>query len=137
MAVCRLYIEGKQHRQLSHKPATRAEDPLELIYSNLYKLIKPISFDEYIYFIFFINDYIRITYIYGLKRKSFKYILEKFKEFKAEVKNQLGKIIKRLCINGGGEYKKIIGAYLKESGIIHETTAPYSPEQNNIAEKVN
>ena len=64
-------------------------------------------------------------------------MLEKFKEYKKEVENQLRKKIKRLRTDGGGEYQKALQSYLKEHGIIHETTAPYSPEQNGISERAN
>src|SRR5208282_6395850 len=39
--------------------------------------------------------------------------------------------------DGGGEYEKWMEAHLKGSGIIHETTAPYSPDQNGVAERAN
>ena len=64
-------------------------------------------------------------------------MLEKFKEFKAEVEKQLSRKIKRLRTDGGGEYKKAFGGYLKKKGIIHETTAPYSPDQNGVSERAN
>jgi transposase InsO family protein len=78
-----------------------------------------------------------MTYIYPLKKKSSASVLERFKEYKPEVEKQMGKLIKRLRIDGGGEYEKWMGKHLKGSGIIHETTAPYSPDQNGVAERAN
>jgi hypothetical protein len=49
----------------------------------------------------------------------------------------MGKLIKCLRIDGGGEYEKWMGKHLKGSGIIHETTAPYSPDQNDVVERTN
>ena len=40
--------------------------------------------------------------VYQMRRKSETF--EKFKEFRAEVKNQLGKHIKAIWSNRGGEY---------------------------------
>jgi len=64
-------------------------------------------------------------------------MLEKFKEFKAEVENQLGRKIKRLRTNGGEKYKKTFEKYLKENEIIHETTVSYFPNQNGVSERAN
>ena len=64
-------------------------------------------------------------------------MLERFKEFKAEVENQLDRKIKRLRTDGGGEYKKTFRKYLKEHGIVHETRVLYSPDQNGVSEQAN
>ena len=40
-------------------------------------------------------------------------------------------------IDGGGEYEKWMRIHLKDSEIIHETTAPYNPDQNEITERTN
>jgi len=137
VGVCDACMEGKQHRQQSHKPATRATQPLELIHSDLCGPIDPTSFGGAMYFILFIDDCTRYTYIYPLKRKTSSSVLEKFQEYKAEVEKQLDRNIKRLRTDGGGEYENWMGNYLKETGIIHETTAPYSPDQNGVAERAN
>ena len=71
-----------------------------------------------------------------MKRKSEAF--EKFKEFKAEVENQLGKHIKAIRSNRGGKY--LLGDfkdYLIENGIVFQMTAPRTPQQNGIAERRN
>ena len=46
--------------------------------------------------------------------------------------------INKLRSDRGGEYRsKEAEAYLKEYGIIAETTAPYSPQSNRTAERKN
>ena len=56
----------------------------------------------YEYFITFTDDYSRYGYVY-LMRRTFE-AFEKIKEFRAEVENQLGKYIKAIQSNRGGEY---------------------------------
>ena len=63
---------------------------------------------------------------------------EKFKKFRAEVKNQLGKHIKAMRSNHGGEY--LLGDfkdYLTQNGIVSQLTAPGTPQQNGVAERRN
>ena len=56
----------------------------------------------YEYFITFTDDLSRYGYVYLMKHKSEAF--EKFKEFQSEVQNQLGKKIKFLRSDRGGEY---------------------------------
>jgi hypothetical protein len=62
---------------------------------------------------------------------------EIFIEFKTKVENKSGKQIKILSTDGGGEYQGAVAAYLKKEGIIYETTASYTSEQNGISEQAN
>src|SRR5277367_4181489 len=137
VGVCEACVEGKQHRRPSHQPATRAKEPLELIHSDLCGPIDPTTYGRTNYYLLFTDDLTRMTYIYPLKKKSSADVLEKFKEYKPEVEKQTGKLIKRLRTDRGGEYERWMEAHLKGSGIIHETTAPYSPDQNGVAERAN
>ena len=59
-----------------------------------------------------------------------------FLKHKAEVENQLDRKIKRLRSDRGGEYGTIfLENFCEKNGIIHETSAPYTPQQNGIAER--
>ena len=137
VGVCEACLEGKQHRQPSHKPATRASEPLELVHSDLCGPIDPTTYGGTNYYVLFTDDFTRMTHIYPLKRKTSAEVLERFREYRPEVEKQTGKSIKRLRTDGGGEYEKWMKDHLKGSGIIHETTAPYSPDQNGVAERAN
>jgi hypothetical protein len=64
--------------------------------------------------------------------------LDCFKIYKAEVENQLERRIKCVRSYRGGEYlSNDFGEYCAEHGIIHETTAPHSPQSNGVAERKN
>ena len=64
-------------------------------------------------------------------------VIEVFKHYKNEVENQLGKRIKAIRSDRGGEYESPFMEFCSEHGIIHQTTAPYSPQSNGIAERKN
>lgn len=89
-----------------------------------------------LYFVTFIDDYTRKVKVYFIKSKD--EVINCFREFKAEVENQKGMSIKILRTDNGKEYlNKQMAAELKKSGIIHQTTVPYTPEQNGLAERMN
>ncbi|GKC92548.1 pol polyprotein [Tanacetum coccineum] len=54
-----------------------------------------------------------------------------------EVENQLGRKIKVVRSDRGGEYVSPFAKLCAKHGIRHEFTAPYSPQQNGIAERKN
>ena len=67
---------------------------LELVHSDVCGPMSTQARDGYEYFITFIDDYSRFGYVYLMKQKFEAF--EKYKEFKAEVENQLGKHIKAI-----------------------------------------
>ena len=99
--------------------------------------IIPTTFGGMKDYVLFINDYTRMMFIYPLKGKTSGEVLERFKEYKAKAEKHTGKEIKRLRTDGGGKYQMWVSVYLKQVGIIHEMTAPYSLDQNGIAERAN
>ncbi|KAL0323861.1 UNVERIFIED_CONTAM: Retrovirus-related Pol polyprotein from transposon TNT 1-94 [Sesamum calycinum] len=78
---------------------------------------------------------VRYCYVYLLRSKD--EALEAFKLYKNEVENQLSKTIKAIRSDRGGEYGAPFEEFCSEFGIIHQTTAPYSPQSNGIAERKN
>ncbi|GJR91795.1 pol polyprotein [Tanacetum coccineum] len=63
--------------------------------------------------------------------------IDKFVLYKTEVENQLGRKIKVVRSDRGGEYVSPFAELCAKHGIRHEFTAPYSPQQNGIAERKN
>ena len=80
------------------------------------------------YFITFINYCTKFCYVYLLRPKDES--LDAFKLYKNEVENQLSKNIKVLRSSS-------FNLFCYEHGIIHQTTAPYSPQSNGVAERKN
>lgn len=64
--------------------------------------------------------------------------LDMFKMYVNEIENQFSKKINRLCSDIETEYDYgLFNEFYKQHGIVHETTAPYSPEMNGKAERQN
>ena len=69
------------------------------------------------YFVTFTDDFNRYGYVYLIKYKSETF--ERFKEYKNEVQNQLGKSIIAIRSDRGGEYlSHEFDHYLKACGIV-------------------
>ena len=114
----------------------RASDLLGLIHTNVCGPISSIDRGGYQYFITFTDDFSRYGYIYLMRHKSESF--EKFKLFKNEVQNQLGKNIKTLRSDRGGEYlSQNFDDHLKDCGIVSQLTPPGTPQWNGVFERRN
>ena len=74
---------------------------LELIHSDVCDPMSTHAISGYSYFII-TNDFLRYGHVYLMKYKSEAF--EKFREYKNEVENQIGKSIMTLQLDRGGEY---------------------------------
>ena len=109
----------------SHKSVTRVTQPLELINFDSCEFDGTLTRNSQRYVITFIDDCFDYTFIYLLKNKS-------------DVFDMFNKRIKRLHSDRGIEYDSIsFNEFYNSKGIIHETTAPYSPEINGKAKRKN
>ncbi|GKE71966.1 retrovirus-related pol polyprotein from transposon TNT 1-94 [Tanacetum coccineum] len=80
------------------------------------------------YFITFIDDCTKYCYVHLLKSKY--EAIDKFVLYKTEVENQLGRKIKVVQSDRGGEYVSPFAELCAKHEIRHEFTALYSPQQN-------
>ena len=102
LSVCESCLEGKMTKCPFSGKGYRNKEPLELVHSDLCSPMNAKTRGGYEYFVSFIDDYSRYGYIYLMHKKS--ETLEKFKEYKIEVENLLGKSLKTLRSDRGGEY---------------------------------
>ena len=101
--VCEDCVVSKQHRETFPKgKAWRAKKVLELVHSDLCGPINPTSNGGKRYFITFVDDFSRKTWVYFLQQKSEAF--EVFKRFKVLVEKESGSFIKSLRTDRGGEY---------------------------------
>ena len=134
---CEGCLLGKQFRNSFPKESySRAKKPLELIHTDVCGPISLSSLGKNNYFLLFIDDFSRKTWVYFLKQKS--EVFEAFKTFKAAVENESGQKIKALRSDRGGEFtSKEFQEFCAISRIRHFLTVPRSPQQNGVAERKN
>ena len=94
------------------------------------------SLSGYVYYVSFIDEYSRKTWIYFLKGKDEAF--ERFKEIKALVENLSEKKIKTLRSDNRREFASNEFKYFcKEDGIKRELTIPYNPQHIGVAKRKN
>nr|GFA53752.1 zinc finger, CCHC-type [Tanacetum cinerariifolium] len=129
---CKTCMLTKITRQ-PFKGVNQESKVLDLIHSGLCDFHANPSLGHNKYVITFIDDASRYCYVYLLHSKH--EALDKFKIYKQEVELQRQDLIKVLRTDRGGEYYDPV--YFQSTGIIHQTTAPYTPQQNGVAERKN
>ena len=133
---CGVCTESKFARQSFKSVQERSNELLSLIHSDLCDFKAIPSRGGKNYFITFIDDCSKYCYVYLLHSKD--EALNSFKTYKAEVENQLEKKIKVIRSDRGGEYESAaFSDFCAQNGIVHQTTAPYTPQQNGVAERKN
>nr|KAJ0217050.1 hypothetical protein LSAT_V11C300105370 [Lactuca sativa] len=106
---------------------------LDLIHSDICDFHATPSLGNKKYVVTFIDDASRYCYVYLLHSKDDA--LDKFKIYKQQVELHKNELIEVLCTDIGGEYYDPV--YFESTGIIHQTTSPYTPQQNGVAERKN
>ena len=106
---------------------SEAKGILDIIHSDVCGPMATTSLSGYVYYVSFIDDFSRKTWIYFLKGKN--EVFDKFKEFKALMDNLSEKKIKIFRSDNrgeftGGEFK----SFCTEAGIKRELSTPYNPQ---------
>lgn len=133
---CDTCAQGKHARSPFSEKGDRANKLLELIHSDVCGPFSVRSLSGAVYYVSFIDDYSKKVFIFPLKSKG--QVFSKFVEFKTRVENETEAKIKILRTDNGTEYiNKNFEAFCAKYGIIHQKSAPYSPQQNGVAERYN
>ncbi|KAH9326461.1 hypothetical protein KI387_006639, partial [Taxus chinensis] len=134
--VCKGCVLGKFAKASFLRSDTISKGVLDLVHSDVCGPMSTKSLRGYEYFVTFIDDFSRKTWIYFLKTKD--EVSSRFREFKALVENSTGRKIKVLRSDNGAEYKSNeFQEFCTREGIKREWTIPYNPQQNGVAERKN
>jgi len=121
-------------KQLPFPSSSRVSTaPLQLIHTDVW-FSPVVSLSGFRYYVIFIDDYSRYSWLYPLFIKSDVYVT--FLKFKSLVENQFSCRIKQLQSDGGGEFlSKQFTSFLETNGIFHRISCPYTAQQNGLAER--
>jgi hypothetical protein len=100
--VCKGCTLGKYTKIIFPSSDYRSVGILDLVHFDVCGPMSSVSLDGCEYYVTFIDDHSRRTWIYSLKTKS--EVFKRFQEFKALVEIQTGRKIKVLRSDNGGEY---------------------------------
>ena len=132
---CESCLQAKITKNKGQKSISNSSRPLELIHTDISGPY-PISYNGKRYVISFIDDYTRSTWVYPITAKS--EAIDTLKELYNKLYTNLELKIARIRADNAKEYQSTKWTeFTKEKGIINEYSAPYSPEQNGIAERYN
>ena len=132
---CEICIQAKMTKKPFSK-SDRNSIMLELVHSDVCELNGVLTRGGKRYFITFIDDFSRFTYVYLMRNKDESF--DMFKRYKNEVENQKNRKIKILQSDRGGEYfPNDFSMFCEKHGMIHESSTPYTPQQNGLVEKKN
>ena len=122
-SICEL---AKSHRVSFPLSTNKSPVPFMLIHSDVWGPAKNLSLNGSCWFVSFIDDYTRMTWVCLMKSKNeFSSLFQKFHKM---IATQYQSHIQVLRTDNGGEFvNQDLKKYLQEHGISHQTTCPYSP----------
>ncbi|CAL2237877.1 unnamed protein product [Prunus armeniaca] len=133
---CEVCILAKSHRASFPPSMNKRPFPFDLVHSDVWGPSPVVTSSGLRWFVTFIDDCTRMTWLYVLKNKSDVGAI--FRSFAQMVQTQYSSVIKVLRFDNGGEYINFeLSEFLRGQGILHETTCPHTPQQNGVAERKN
>ncbi|WZY94095.1 hypothetical protein YC2023_066424 [Brassica napus] len=132
---CEACILGKHCKNVFPRTSTVYENCFDLIHTDVWTA-PSFSRDNHKYFVTFIDEKSKYTWLTLIPSKD--RVIDAFKNFQAYVTNHYHARIKILRSDNGGEYTSYaFKSHLDHHGILHQTSCPYTPQQNGVAERKN
>jgi transposase InsO family protein len=124
--VCKGCTLGKNIKAAFPSSETRSKGILDLIHSEFGGPMSIASVKGTSYYVTFIDEFSRKTWIYFMKTKDG--VFNHFRAFKAQVENMTGRKTKVLRTDNEGEFTSTeFTDFCKEEGIKREKTMAYNP----------
>jgi histone deacetylase 1/2 len=130
-SVCDACQQAKSHQLPYSRSVSSTSFPLELVHSDVWgPAVESVGRKRY--YVSFVDDFSRFTWIYFLKYKS--EVFQKFHEFQKLVERQFDRKILAMQTDWGGEYQKL-NSFFSQVGIIHHVSCPHAHQQNGVIER--
>jgi histone deacetylase 1/2 len=129
--VCDSCQLAKSHQLPYPVPSSVSTFPLEQVFSDVWGPA-PVSVNKHAYYVSFIDDFSKFTWIYLLKNHSEVY--QVFLNFQKLVERKFNRKIITMQTDWGGEYEKLHG-FFQNLGITHHVSCPHAHQQNGSAER--
>lgn len=133
---CETCIQAKATVKVSRQSPERSTEYLEKVYSDICGPISPETWTKKRYFTTFIDDKSRFAEVALLRTKD--QVFEEYKTWQVREERQTGLRVKRLHTDNAREYKsQDFQNHHREQGVLGTYTAPYTPAQNGVGERIN
>ncbi|KAK2402258.1 hypothetical protein QL285_051795 [Trifolium repens] len=110
--------------------------PLELLHIDLFGPVSTASINGKKYGLVIVDDYSRWTWVKFLRVKDDAY--DVFTIFCTQVQSEKSLKILKIRSDHGGEFEnEPFATYCEDHGIVHEFSAPRTPQQNGVVERKN
>ncbi|WVZ82551.1 hypothetical protein U9M48_029805 [Paspalum notatum var. saurae] len=117
------------HKMVAATPHSGGAKSHKLPYS---KSNAPTSVGRHNYYVSFIDDFSKYTWIYLLKKKSD--VFQAFRIFQNFVERKINRKIITMQTDWGEEYEKL-HSFFQQIGIAHHVSCPHAHQQNGSAER--
>jgi len=132
-AVCEFAKHITMSFPLSNK---KSDSPLSLIHSDIWGPSNVPNISGGRWFVIFVDDCTRVVWLYLLKTKS--EVTQIFPSFYNMIQNQFGVGIKRCRSDNAKDFfNQSLSLFFQKKCIIYESSCPYTPQQNGVAERKN
>lgn len=134
--LCEHCLFEKQHGVVFQSSKRKRSELLSLVHFDVCSPIEEESLGGNRYFVTFINDASRKVWMYVLKTKD--QVVDHFKQFHDLMERKIGKKLKCLRTDNGGEYTSHeFRSYCANRGIRYEKIVPRTPLYNGITKRMN
>nr|KAJ0202156.1 hypothetical protein LSAT_V11C600323170 [Lactuca sativa] len=135
--LCAAYEKGKLSKS-THKSISESSvsEPLELLHIDLCGPATTQTIQGKKYILVVVDGFSRFTWVFFLRLKS--EAPEEMINFIKQIKLKLKRPVRRIRSDNGLEFKNnTLDSFLKDKGIEHNFSAPYTPQQNGVVERRN